>query len=179
MTQAHIEVGIVVERRAVDSPWIDHAWAPLAVLPEPPPLAPWTQLQTASDRQSFYLGPATLTLHSVDTAHFRENFQAGRAKLWVAIRPTEGDPEIEFVGVTADPFEGEVYSENVADIVEALPMPQAIADQVLAFFEAHHVEREFIKRKRTEHDPRKGSAPRPDKGGVISSDAGRRRGSET
>ncbi len=162
MTQAHIEVGIVVERRAVDSPWIDHAWTPLAVLPEPPSLAPWTELPGTPDRRSFYVGPATLTLHSVDTAHFRENFQAGHAKLWVAIRPTGIDPEIEFVGVTADPFEGEVYSENVGDIVEALPMPRAIAEQVLAFFEAHHVEREFIKRKRTEHDPRKGGAPRPE-----------------
>jgi hypothetical protein len=31
---------------------------------------------------------------------------------------------------------------------------------VLAFFEEHHVEREFVKRKRSEHDPRKGG-PRP------------------
>ncbi|HEV2554006.1 MAG TPA: DUF3305 domain-containing protein [Bosea sp. (in: a-proteobacteria)] len=164
MTQQHIEVGIVVERRAIDSPWADHAWAPLAVLPEPPPLAPWTELAGEAGRQQFYLGPATLTLHSVDTAHFRENFQAGHAKLWVAIRPTGIEPEIEFVGVTADPFEGEVYCENVGDVVEALPMPLAVAEAVLAFFEAHHVEREFIKRKRSEHDPRKGGAPRPGPG---------------
>lgn len=164
MTQQHIEVGIVVERRAVDSPWIDHAWTPLAVLPEPPPLPSWTELPGTPERRSIYLGAATLTLHSVDTAHFRENFQAGRAKLWVAIRPTGVEPEIEFVGVTADPFEGEVYAENVGDIVEALPMPQAVAEQVLAFFEANHVEREFIKRKRHEHDPRKGGGPRPEPG---------------
>ena len=43
-------------------------------------------------------------------------------------------------------------------------MPLAIAEQVLAFFETHHVEREFIKRKRTEHDPRKGGEPRPEPG---------------
>jgi hypothetical protein len=164
MTQAHIDVGIVVERRAIDSPWVDHAWSPLAVLPEPPGLAPWTELASEPGRRSVYLGPATLTLHSVDTAHFRENFQAGRAKLWVAIRPTGIEPELDFVGVTADPFEGEVYAENVGDIVEALPMPALIAEQVLAFFEAHHVEREFIKRKRSEHDPRKGGGPRPEPG---------------
>ncbi|MBX9874533.1 MAG: DUF3305 domain-containing protein, partial [Beijerinckiaceae bacterium] len=134
MTQQHIEVGIVIERRAIDSPWADHAWAPLAVLPEPPPLAPWTELSREPGRHQFYLGPATLTLHSVDTAHFRENFQAGRAKLWVAIRPTGIEPEIEFVGVTADPFEGEVYCENVGDVVEALPMPLSVAEAVLAFF---------------------------------------------
>ncbi len=160
MPQQHIEVGIVVERRVIVSPWADHAWAPLAVLPEPPGLAPWTELSNAAGRRSYYLGPATLTLHSVDTAHFRENFQAGRARLWVAIRPTGIEPELEFVGVTADPFEGEVYSENAGDIVEALDMPGSIAEQVLDFFEAHHVEREFVKRQRSEHDPRKGG-PRP------------------
>lgn len=160
MTQQHIEVGIVAERRHIDSPWADHAWAPLAVLPEPPPLAPWTVLAETPERRSVYLGPAVLTLHSVDTAHFRENFQAGRAKLWVAIRPTGIEPELEIVGVTADPFEGEVYSENVDDLVEAVPMPEPIALQVLAFFEAHHVERAFVKRQRAEFDPRKGGGPR-------------------
>ena len=148
MTQQHIEVGIVAERRRIESPWADHAWAPLAVLPEPPELAPWTVLAETPERRSVYLGSAVLTLHSVDTAHFRENFQAGRGR-------------IVLPGVTADPFEGEVYSENVDDLVEAVPMPDAIARQVLAFFDAHHVEREFVKRQRAEFDPRKGGAPRP------------------
>lgn len=162
MTQQHHEVGIVVERRKLDLPWADHAWAPLAVLPEPPALAPWTRLAGTAEREQFYLGATTLTLHSVDTAHFRENFESGQAKLWVSIRPTGIEPALELVGVTADPFEGEVFAENVDDIVEALPMPAAIAEAVLAFFEAHHVEREFVKRQRSEHDPRKGGPqPRP------------------
>lgn len=163
MAQQHHEVGVVVERRKLDSPWADHAWAPLAVLPEPPELAPWTRLAGTKEREQFYLGAATLTLHSVDTAHFRENFESGQAQLWVSIRPTGIEPALELVGVTADPFEGEVFAENVDDIVEALPMPAAIAEAVLAFFEAHHVERQFVKRERPEHDPRKGG-PRPPAG---------------
>jgi hypothetical protein len=168
MTQQHHEVGIVVERRRIDSPWADHAWLPIAVLPEPPALEPWTRLIGDDERQQIYLGPAVLTLHAVDTAHFRENFQTGHAKLWVAIRPTGIEPALEIVGITADPFEAEVFSENVGDIVEPVTMPAAIAEAVLAFFEAHHVEREFVKRKRSEHDPRKGGMrPRPglDRGG--------------
>ncbi|MCP4564920.1 MAG: DUF3305 domain-containing protein [Bosea sp.] len=162
MAQQHHEVGVVVERRKLDSPWADHAWAPIAVLPEPPPLAPWSRLAGDDRREQFYLGSAVLTLHSVDTAHFRENFLTGNARLWVSIRPTGIEPALELIGVTADPSEGEVFLENVDDIVEAVPMPAAIAQAVLAFFEAHHVEREFVKRKRTEHDPRKGGLrPRP------------------
>ena len=162
MAQQHHEVGVVVERRKLDSPWADHAWVPIAVLPEPPPLAPWSRLTGDDRREQFYLGATVLTLHSVDTAHFRENFLTGQAMLWVSVRPTGIEPALELVGVTADPSEGEVFLENVDDIVEAVPMPAAIAQAVLAFFEAHHVEREFIKRKRTEHDPRKGGLrPRP------------------
>lgn len=168
MAQQHHEVGVVVERRKLDSPWADHVWAPIAVLPEPPPLAPWSRLAGDEERTQFYLGSAVLTLHSVDTAHFRENFATGQARLWVSVRPTGIEPALELVGVTADPSEGEVFLENVDDIVEALPMPAAIAEAVLAFFDAHHVEREFVKRQRTEHDPRKGGPrPRPgiDRGG--------------
>jgi hypothetical protein len=162
LAQQHHEVGVVVERRRLDSPWADHAWAPIAVLPEPPPLAPWSRLAGDDERAQFYLGSAVLTLHSVDTAHFRENFQSGDARLWVSVRPTGIDPALELVGVTADPSEGEVFLENVDDIVEAVPMPAAIVEAVLAFFEAHHVEREFVKRQRSEHDPRKGGMrPRP------------------
>ena len=37
MTEASREVGVVVRRRAIDNPWIDHIWSPAMVLDEVPP----------------------------------------------------------------------------------------------------------------------------------------------
>ncbi len=156
MAQEHIRVGVVVERRAVDNPWIDHAWLPVAVLPDAPELAPWTSLGRDGPAERFYLGAADLTLFSVDTAHFRTNIVTGRPSLWVCVRPTGIEPALELVGVTADPHEGEGYTETVGDIVEMLPMPSDIIERVRDFFDAHHVEQVFVKRQRQKHDPRKG-----------------------
>lgn len=151
-------VGVVVERRKAASPWIDHVWAPVQVLPDAPGIAAFAALGGDAERARFYVGAAEVALYASDTAHFRDNFQQERPKLWVSIRVTGGDPPVELVGVTADPHEGEGFAEQVGDIVEMVDMPTEIVARVAAFFEAHHVEREFVKRKREPHDPRKGGA---------------------
>jgi hypothetical protein len=144
----HRTVGVVVERRLVDSPWIDHVWAPVAVLSDAPDVPAWTSLGRIGTAERFYAGPASLSLYSSDTANLIENFVPGAGKLWVSVRPTGIEPPLEVVGVTADPTEGEGYLDGIGDVVEVVAMPEGIADQVLAFYRQHHVERPFIKRKR-------------------------------
>ena len=46
MTEASREVGVVVRRRSIDNPWIDHVWSPAMILDEVPATAPWTALST-------------------------------------------------------------------------------------------------------------------------------------
>lgn len=148
MPVEHRTVGVVVERRELDSPWADHVWAPVAVLPDAPVVPVWTSLGRIGKAERFYAGPASLSLYSSDTAQLIENFVPGAGKLWVSVRPTGIDPPLEVVGVTADPSEGEGYLDGIGDVVEVVAMPQDIADQVLSFYHKHHVERPFIKRKR-------------------------------
>ncbi|MCX7323451.1 MAG: DUF3305 domain-containing protein [Hyphomicrobiales bacterium] len=148
MAISYLTVGVVVERRESDSPWIDHAFKPVAVLPDAPDVPPWTSLGKDGRTERFYAGPATLSLFSSDTGQLIENFVSGHGQLWVSIRPTGMDPPVEVVGVTADPSEGEGYLEGMGDVVEPVPMPQHISDHVLAFYKVHHVERPFIKRQR-------------------------------
>ena len=162
MPQEYLKVGIVVERRViVGNPWIDHAWSPVAVLPDAPALAPWTSLGRDAHGERFYLGASDLTLYSVDTAHFRDNFTTGHPSLWVSVRPTGLEPALEIVGVTADPFEGEAFCETMGDIIEMLPMPADVAERIRDFYDAHHVERVFFKRQRDSVDPRKGGRRTP------------------
>ena len=54
----------------------------------------------------------------------------------------------EVLAVTADPAEGEAFTEAGNDLVETVPMPAEIAKAVEAFIAEHHVERPFFKRQR-------------------------------
>jgi hypothetical protein len=150
---ARIAVGVVVERRAATSPWIEPVWRPVGVLAGAPDAAPWTELPGASDAATFYAGAAEVELYRSETTNYRDNLASGQPSLWVVLRPTGGDPPFSVVTVTADPAEGEAFTETGTDLVEAVPMPAPVAEAVAAFVAEHHVERTFHKRDRDRADP--------------------------
>ena len=143
-----IQVGVVVERRKATSPWIDHVWMPVAVLAGEPEAEPWTVLGTEGDTTRFYAGSAEVGLYRTETGNYRDNLVSGAPSLWVVLQPTDSDPPYALVAVTADPAEGEAYTEAGSNLVEMVPMPDAVHDLVAAFVTEHHVERQFFKRKR-------------------------------
>ncbi len=55
---------------------------------------------------------------------------------------------MRWLAVTADPSEGEAFTEAGNDLVETVPMPGDIRDTLEAFVAEHHVERAFFKRQR-------------------------------
>lgn len=148
----HRTIGVVVERRKLDNPWLDHAWAPASVLPAAPPIAPWTRLTAEERLETYYAGQIDLRLYRSETGHYRDNLAAARPRVWVALRPTGGEDH-EIAAATVNPYEGEAMAEAMGDIVEALPMPPEIMAWVEAFVAAFHVERPFFKRKRDRIDP--------------------------
>jgi hypothetical protein len=158
---ARIAVGVIVERRRAQSPWIDFIWKPVSVLVGVPDASPWTPLSQDEGGATFYAGAAEIALYRTETANYRDNLAGGEAKLWVALRPTGSEPPYEIFAVTADPAEGEAWSETGSDLVDAVSMPAAVQAEIAGFIAAHHVERPFYKRQRDEGDakdlPRKGS----------------------
>ncbi|MBV9078103.1 MAG: DUF3305 domain-containing protein [Methylobacteriaceae bacterium] len=140
-------VGIVVAKRRLANPWVDHAWIPVAALPAAPSAAPWSLLSVREGEELFYAGAVEIELHPAETAHYRDNLRSDAPSLWVALRPA-GPDEFELATVTVDPYEGEALAEGIGEIVEAVPMPDEIAAEVEAFVEAFHVERPFFKRQR-------------------------------
>jgi hypothetical protein len=155
-----LPIGVVVERRKLASPWADHAWLPVAVLPGVPTTPPWTSLGGDDQRQSYYAGAAELALYRSDTANYRDNLASGRPSLWVALREVRGTAPVAVLVVTADPAEGEALTEAGGDIVEPVPMPAEIEAWIAEFVQAHHVERSFYKRRRDTADP-DALGPRP------------------
>ena len=150
---ARIAVGVVVERRKAMSQWVDFVWQPVGVLPGQPDTAPWTVLSAGEDRTTYYAGPAEIALYRTETTYYRDNLASAAPSLWIALRPTGVEPPYDIVAVTADPAEGEAFTQAGDDLVEAVPMPQPVREIVAAFVAEHHVERPFVKRKRNRADP--------------------------
>ncbi len=150
--QLTIPVGVVVERRKAASPWIDFVWRPVAVLPDQPETSAWTPLHEASETTTFYAGAAEIALHRSETPRYRDNLLAGGG-LWVVLRATGREPPLDLFLVTADPFEGEAYTESGTDLVDEVPMPENVRAVIAAFVAEHHVEETFVKRQRDRADP--------------------------
>ena len=154
---------MVVERRVLDNPWIDHAWKPVAVLAGTPAAAPWTVLNETPQATRYYAGAFQLEFFGSETTMYRENLRSENPSLWVSLRPADTTPGVALHLVTADPAEGEALTETGTDVIETVPMPVEIQQRLDAFVAAHHVERPFIKRKRDRANPEGMAirAPRP------------------
>jgi hypothetical protein len=148
-----IPVGVVVERRRAKSPWVDFVWRPVAVLPGVPEAAPWTALDGDADRMNFYAGAAELELYRSGASAYRDNLESRAAWLWVVLRSTGLEPPYEIAAVTADPSEGESFTEGASNLVESVPMPESVYAIIAEFVAEHHVERPFVKRQRDRASP--------------------------
>jgi len=148
-----IPVGVVVERRKADSSWIDFVWRGVGVLPGEPEMAPWTVLREQYEATLDYTGRAAVDLYRSETERYRENMASGSPSIWIVLSPSEGAWPYAVSAVTADPAEGEGFTEAADNLVEAVPMPEVLCEAIESFIAEHHVEREFVKRGRRRSDP--------------------------
>lgn len=150
---ARIPVGVVVERRAAKSLWLDFLWRPISALAGGSSAAPWTVIGMTSEAILFYAGEAVIELHRTETTNYRDNLASGAPVLWVVLRPAASAHAYELLAVTADPAEGEAFTDAGNDLVETVPMPAVIAQAIGDFIAEHHVDRPFVKRRRQRAEP--------------------------
>ena len=148
-----IPVGVVVERRKAESPWIDFVWRGAGVLPDEPEMGQWTIIREQEGTTLFYAGSATVDLYRSETARYRDNLTTGAPSVWIVLTPSEGERPYAVSAVTVDPAEGEAFTEAGANLVEAVPMPEVLRRAVENFVAEHHVETDFVKRERRRADP--------------------------
>jgi Protein of unknown function (DUF3305) len=148
-----IPVGVVVERRKAASPWTDFVWRGTGVLPDKPEMTPWTVIREQEGMTLFYAGNATVDLYRSESARYRDNLATGAPNVWIVLTPSEGAWPYAVSAVTADPAEGEAFTEAGANLVEAVSMPELLQEAIENFIAEHHVETEFVKRERRRADP--------------------------
>jgi Protein of unknown function (DUF3305) len=105
-------------------------------------------LAAAEDAATFYVGAAAIELYRTETDHYRSNLDSGAPSVWIALRPTGTQPPFALFAVTADPAEGESFTQAGDDLVDAVPMPPAVREILEAFVAEHHIEQPNYRRKR-------------------------------
>lgn len=154
LVERRIPVSVIVERRPAASPWADHLWVPVAVLPAPTVAAPWTVLRREREVTAYIAGQTEIELSSSDTPNYKSNLESGRPVLWVVLRRTLEEPGVELHRVLADSGEAEaLITVGGSDVIEPVPMPGPVREAIEAFVAEHHRERAFIKRRRDRADP--------------------------
>lgn len=148
-----LPVGVVVEKRKLNNPWAEFSWRPVTILPGAPDTAPWTILDEQHEVRRFYAGASEVELFPGSGSYYRDNLTSGQPSLWVVLRPTGREPPFEVFAVTADPNEGEAFTQAGNDLVEAVAMPEPIRQAIESFVAEHHVETQFVKRQRDTADP--------------------------
>jgi hypothetical protein len=133
--------------------WAEFLWRPVSVLAGETSAAPWTPLHADAETTLFFAGDALIELHRTETSNYRDNLTSGTPALWVALRPAASGRPYEILAVTADPSEGEAFTDAGSYIVEAVPMPANVAETVGRFVSEHGVERPFAKRRRQPAEP--------------------------
>lgn len=166
-------MGIVVERRDSGSPWQDHVWRPVAVIPGAAPADPagsWRKLRDGEGWVQYHAGTLTLELYRSDTEAYRATLRNAPPLIYVVLREDE-DAEYGLVpfAVTASPYEAQDFLDAGEDVVEGVPMPDGVVAWVGRFVDTHHVDQPFRKRRLR----RRGDAPdRPGEARVVGSDDG-------
>ncbi len=161
-----MQVGIVIERREIDSRWADYTWEPVSVIPGVAPLRDpreWLPLRAGNGWEHFLIGSLEIELFRRETEGYRANLANVMPYVYVVLaKGTEpDDPEIVPFLATVCPYEAESYTEGDEEIVEGVPMPEEIAAWLQQFVDNHHIDEPFKKRKNKKaYDPRKGDFSR-------------------
>jgi hypothetical protein len=146
-------VGIVVERRRLASPWQDHDWHAVAVLPGAPEAGPWTTIAEGDGWTRYHAGIALLEMFEKETQTYQFNIEGAQPAVYVFLRRADNERGIDLLGATVCAGEADAHSGAGDDIIDAVAMPPAVLDWVRAFVAAHPPLLDFYKRERRPADP--------------------------
>lgn len=165
--QDSLPLGVVLERRPSDHPWLDHVWRPVSVIPGAPALDgkddEWRLLREGEDWAYYHAGTLRLDLFRTETEGYKLNLSQRPPRIFVVVRRSEGLGERHECWpfhVTVCPYEAQEYQESGDDMVEPVTMPPDVAAWVKDYVDRHHVDEPFVKRKRKQRTARSGGGGR-------------------
>lgn len=152
MRQATVSLplGIVIRRRPSTSRWVRWSWQAVAVLPGAGP-AHWQPMREEGGVVEYHAATVPLELWRTDTEAYLTGLSARIPTIGVILRDnSDADSEhpFEVLLATASPYETQDYTDSGEEQVELVPMPAGLIALIRDFCKEHHVEEEFVKRRR-------------------------------
>lgn len=145
-----MRIGIVMRRSPGTTRWAKWVWKASAVLPGAGP-ADWKELRTEGDVTEYHAATEDVWLYVSDTEAYAHELGTRVPSIYVILRECTDEgalSPLEVAHVTLSPYEAQDYADSGEEIVEKVPMPEALLAWVGDFVAEHHVEEEFVKRRR-------------------------------
>lgn len=143
-------VGLIIRKQPGVTRWVKWIWQPVGLIPGAGD-AKWRELRRDGETVEYHAATLNLTIFSSDTDAYRATLNSRNPSLYVVMREGEdaatGCPWTPKL-ITANAYEGQGYNESGESLVELVPMPVPMIAWLRDFVEQHHVEEEFIKRRR-------------------------------
>lgn len=146
-----LNIGVLIERRAIDHPWQDHEWRVAGLVPGLPEASRPALVEESPGARRYLAGVGGLSLHRADVEAYVRNLTSPRPSIYVALRKTDAADAATPYGValvTANPYDAEAYMEGDETLVASLPMAAEVKEWIEAFVAAHHRPEPFRKRQR-------------------------------
>lgn len=146
-----LKLGILLERRDSDHPWLDHEWVFVGVFPGAPQVDGLRVLREAPGVVQYHAATLELELHRAEAEAYQYNLTSPEPSLFVVLREDdeeESGAPITAELVTASAYEAQDYLDSSEDLVERILIPENIKAWIQDFVDAHYKEEPFKKRKR-------------------------------
>jgi hypothetical protein len=166
--QLSMSLGVILERRESDNQWIDFDWCVTSVLPGADDIDEWVELRKGEDKNGawvqYHAGTLPLEIFRKETEGYKFNLSLEQPSVFIVLRESDDEDDehdlFPFL-VTVCPYEAQDYLDSSEEIVESVPMPEAIMAWLADYIEEYYVEEPFKKRKRVAFDPRKEGYDKP------------------
>jgi hypothetical protein len=145
-----LRVGVVLERRRIGHPWQEHAWHAAGVVPGAPDIAAPSLLQQGEGWTRHHMATLDVELFPRETEGYRFNLSQAQPAVYVLWRHAGEDIEEapEVFHVTVCPYEAQDYLDSGDVVVEAVALPDLVAQWMRTYIARHHVDEPFEKRRR-------------------------------
>lgn len=146
-----LSIGIVLEKRKSDHPWLDHKWVLVGVIPGAPETDAFQVLRQGDGVTQYLAATLELELHRAEAEAYHFNLTSPEPSLFVVLRENDDlELDVPLIAdvITASPYEAQDYLDSSEEIVERILMPENIRIWIDEFVTEHFEVQQFKKRKR-------------------------------
>lgn len=143
-------LGIVIRKTPGVTRWAKWNWQAVAVLPGAGPES-WRELRRDGEAIEYHAATVDLELWRTDAEAYLAGLSTRVPSIYVVMREAmapDAPQDIEVLLATASPYDAQDYADSGEEIVDLVPMTEALMAWVREFTDAHYEEEVFIKRKR-------------------------------